>query len=187
MPATPTPPTTAQVTTTSPTALRSAGLAFSQALARDIETLTYQLNQVSKRVASAVQDAASLVFGSGWLNWTPTVAPTGSMTVSGVTISAATYLQIGPLCYIDASLGFTTGGTLSNACYVVLPMAYKGTATQYVPISTWGTTGVPSNVCAIGVLNPGSTLFTVFAGTDTITNYSAGAHSLYLNLSYRCQ
>jgi hypothetical protein len=40
-----------QVTITSPTQLRAANEPYSQALARDLETLAYQLNQLSRQVA----------------------------------------------------------------------------------------------------------------------------------------
>jgi polyhydroxyalkanoate synthesis regulator phasin len=44
-------PQAQQVTVTSPTQLRTASEPYAQALARDIETLTYQLNQLSRQVA----------------------------------------------------------------------------------------------------------------------------------------
>lgn len=47
MPATPT-NTSQQVTVTSPMQLRSSDEVFAQGLARDIETLAYQLNQLSR-------------------------------------------------------------------------------------------------------------------------------------------
>jgi antitoxin component HigA of HigAB toxin-antitoxin module len=45
--------TAQQITVTSPTQLRNAAndVAFAQALARDIETIAYQLNQLSRQIA----------------------------------------------------------------------------------------------------------------------------------------
>jgi hypothetical protein len=55
MPANPT-TSSQQVTVTSPTQLRSSDEAFAQALARDIETIAYQLNQLSRTLDALKAD-----------------------------------------------------------------------------------------------------------------------------------
>lgn len=125
-----------------------------------------------------------ITFNPGWLSWTPAVVG-GAMTVSAVTIAFATFLQIGPLCMVEAALSFTTGGTLAPSVAVSLPFAYKGASSLWVPISSFASTGIGSVVNGLASLATNSSILTVYAGSDSITNYTASAHSLFLRFAYR--
>jgi hypothetical protein len=180
MPATPT-ASTQQITTTSPTALRSAGLAFSQALARDIETLTYQLNQLSKQVASVRQDAASLAFGDGWLTWKPTVSAWASMTVSGLTIIDAQYLKAGPMVCFKVYLTMTLGGTASNQIFISLPTPIVGAFSHAPAIVNTGAGTAP----AWSYCDPSGNLCKVLLPNEP--SYPLGSCALLVTGFYRSE
>jgi hypothetical protein len=62
-----------------------------------------------------------MVFAGGWINWTPTLTPGGSMIFSSVSVLMANYLRIGPICYFKAYFTLTVSGTPANNFTVSLP------------------------------------------------------------------
>jgi hypothetical protein len=56
------PATAQQITATSPTQLRNAAndVAFAQALARDVETIVYQINLLSRQIQELKKQIANL-------------------------------------------------------------------------------------------------------------------------------
>ena len=125
---------------------------------------------------------AGLSFGANWQNWTPTVTPGGSMTVSGLSGNAQ-YIRIGPIVHFYLTLGFTLGGTLSNQLAVSLPVS---------------SANVNLEAFASAITTPTTSFFNCFSYVNTnassmtvVYNYgnnfsAAGSYVLYASGSYRC-
>ena len=58
----------------------------------------------------------------GRQSWTPTISASGAMTITSVTITNATYLQIGPLVWFEIEFFGTLGGTLNQVVTSTLPI-----------------------------------------------------------------
>ena len=59
-----------------------------------------------------------------WLDWTPTLGASGSMTYTATTINHARYSKIGKLCFITMYVTGTTGGTASYYLTATLPFDF---------------------------------------------------------------
>lgn len=57
-----------------------------------------------------------------YTDWTPTMSASGSMTVSGVTVSLAQYFTIGSTVFFDVTLLFTLGGSAAPLVFFTLPL-----------------------------------------------------------------
>jgi hypothetical protein len=168
-----------QVSVTSPSQLRSANAPFSQSLARDIETITYQLNQLAKSVGSTLQNLPGLVFGT-WLNWTPAITAWLSMTVSGVTITDAQYLQAGSIVYFKLHVAMTLGGTASNQIFIPLPLQVAGQSTIVSAAVNTGTGFIP----AWCFCDPAGSICKVLLPNEVA--YPLGACAVLVSGFYRC-
>jgi hypothetical protein len=127
---------------------------------------------------------ASLVFGSGWLSWTPTVTASGSMTITGLTITDAQYLRIGPLVFVKVFLAFTLGGTASNQIFISPPVTpLAGSQNSLMPSSVnlgggtnwfaaWGFTDVAGGRFQVWLTGGG--------------NYTLGSANVLFEGFYRC-
>lgn len=64
----------------------------------------------------------------GWLAYTPTVTATGSMTVSGLSISHAQYRKRGNVVHLQYAMNMTLGGTASAGIIIPFPVncVYSG-------------------------------------------------------------
>lgn len=74
---------------------------------------------------------ANIVFGNGWLNWTPTVTAWQSMTVSNVSFINAQYLRIGPIVFWHLLAQMTLGGTASNQIFLTSPVPIVGQSQKF--------------------------------------------------------
>lgn len=81
-------------------------------------------------------NGCSSIVSPNFSTWTPAVTASGSMTVSGVTITTAQYTQVGPLIFFQVSASFTLGGTAATDVYISLPVAPVGA--DYTPVSASG-------------------------------------------------
>lgn len=61
--------------------------------------------------------------GGTWTTWTPTITASASMTVSGVSITTAKYIRLGPLMLFLLSFQVTFGGSPSSYAYASVPQA----------------------------------------------------------------
>jgi hypothetical protein len=105
-----------QITVTSPSLLRSAKEPFSQALARDIEALSYQLNQLLR----AGKDSASVPSSAGaWQPWTPSISA-APMTISVSSVSAS-WLKLGSLVLFRLYFRAVLSGNASSTVFASLP------------------------------------------------------------------
>ena len=123
--------------------------------------------------------AANIAFGSNWQSWTPTVTASGSMTISGVSVSEALYLRIGPIVHYKAYISLTTGGTASNQITVSLPVAAVANAITSVANAVIG----PSYVHAVSFVYPAGGVIQVF--NSGLANYGLGSIVLQMSGFYR--
>ena len=131
--------------------------------------------------ALTFSNAANIVFGSNWQNYTPTVNG-GTMTVSSLVVNDAQYLQIGPIVYVKLQLTFTLGGTASTLLKISYPIAPVGFASLLTGmIAMGGTSSFVSALSNIYLVN-GYIGFQLFGAA----NFTLGGASLYLVGSYRC-
>lgn len=57
-----------------------------------------------------------------WQSWTPTVTGSGSMTISGLTVAFARYLQLGSIVFFTLNISCTTGGTAGQDIQISFPI-----------------------------------------------------------------
>jgi hypothetical protein len=57
-----------------------------------------------------------------WQPWSPTITPSGAMTISSVVIVDAGYFRIGPLLFYRLNATFAVGGTLNRDLIATLPV-----------------------------------------------------------------
>lgn len=107
------------------------------------------------------------------LSWTPVVTASGAMTVSGLTISQATYYLLGRRVGFDLTLLFTLGGTQDNAVVFTLPLTGVAHSNQCL---------FPANTADNGGFKPGgawraqsSTTGNVYL--PAIINWTLGANA----------
>jgi hypothetical protein len=128
--------------------------------------------------AVTITNPAALQFGDGWTNWTPTISPTGSMTISGVSVVDAQFLRIGPKITFKCIIDCTFGGTVSGGVNVSLPVAAVGQPSMVIATvfqGAWFSCG--------GQVSGGNAgVFT----TGTGTNFLAGTAAVFASGSYRC-
>lgn len=117
------------------------GLLVPQAFVRSIS----DTSSVDLAVSAGDLTANVLTDYSG--TWTPVVTASGSMTVSGLTISLARFFVLGSTTFFDLTLLFTLGGTQSTAVYVTLPNTAVTAGNQ---------AAFPANVSDNGGAKPGS-------------------------------
>ena len=124
-------------------------------------------------------NSANINFGSNWQSWSPTVAASGSMTVSSVTVSEALYLRIGPIVYYKAYISLTTGGTASNQITISLPVAAIANA-----ITSAGTAMVgPSYTSSISFIYPAGGVIQVL--NSGLSNFGLGNFVIQISGFYR--
>jgi hypothetical protein len=63
-------------------------------------------------------------FGSNWQPWTPTVSASGTMTATGLAVTQAESLRIGPLILFTLFVSVTLGGTPGNSVIFDMPTSY---------------------------------------------------------------
>ena len=129
---------------------------------------------IAATTLTTFQGPANIVFGGNWQSYTPTAAGSGSMTISNVTVYAATYLRIGPILFFRVYLNLTTGGTASNIITISVPIA-----------ST-----VPASM--IGVGYAWTPIFAYVTGTSLSCtapnggNWGLGSNTIIVSGSYQC-
>ena len=124
-----------------------------------------------------VSNAANVVFGSGWASWTPTIAASGSMTVSSPTIFEAIYYRIGAICYFNLAVSITLGGTVSNEILFSLPFTHNGNG--YVVCSAF----IGGNV-AFAQVPPSTNSVQVYP--NGLGNYTSGTNYISVSGFFRC-
>jgi hypothetical protein len=71
----------------------------------------------------------SIVFGSGWVSWTPTYSASGSMTATQNTLYAASYCRVSNLVFVQFYCTVSLGGTASNQVNISLPVSASAALT----------------------------------------------------------
>lgn len=97
----------------------------------------------------------------GWTNYTPTITGTGGMTVSGVTVTGAHYIQLGTVVLFEFRVSFTLGGTQAIEVDATLPVNTAGSFSNTVNFIT--------NLAG-GGYNPGI----ASAGSNKVAMYVGG-------------
>jgi hypothetical protein len=154
-----------------------------------IDTPNLYLRNLAGTNAIAVTSSgiamSSAVTGTmgGWVNYTPTVTGTGSMTISGLTITFAQYLTIGPITFLTFQVTFTTGGTAAVSVVMTLPVnsVYASTVAVSGTTSTTATTYNP----LVAATASSSNSLTVYAGGNNTTSYGAASHTISGSFGYR--
>lgn len=118
----------------------------------------------------------SIVFGANWQNWTPSVTGSGSMTVSGVTINMAQFLRIGPICFFEASITLTTGGSPANAVLFSPPLPLAGPGGGILFANIQGSAGSAAF----------STISSLYVNLSGGANFVLGVQTMYVSGFYRC-
>lgn len=106
-----------------------------------------------------------------WANYTPTISGGGSMTVSGVTITDAQYVRLGPLVFFKLHFSCTFGGTLSNSVSASAPVALVGDGSK-VDAEGALTSGTPEPIEGHADATLGFELVNAGAANFTAANYT---------------
>lgn len=147
---------------------------------RFLEEVIRNLKNYGARILS-LENLLSALINWLWTDWTPTVTVVAPMTISAVTISRASYLQIGKFVFVRIRMSATIGGTPSSTIQVTTPID-----------PNIGTLGLES-VMPCQIINSGTSLG--FASTqgaftprrfDIVKpgNYAAGSCAISLNGYY---
>jgi len=143
--------------------------------------------QVAKLILNALQITAAdqITFGSGWQSYTPVVTGSAGMTASLIPgTDLMKYLRIGPIVFMNGSLGITTAGTPSNYLNVSLPINSSISSTffySYAPVrGAYG--AIPSGG---GVQNSTQQIVLFAGGSDNI-NWPNGDHNCFFTMWYAC-
>lgn len=87
----------------------------------------------------------------GWTNYTPTITGTGSMTVSGVTVTGAHYIQLGSVVMFEYRVSFTLGGVQAIEVDATLPINTAGAFSNTISfITNFAGGGYNSGVASVG-------------------------------------
>ncbi len=120
----------------------------------------------------AIANPQNISFGANWLNWTPTYAGSGSMSVALNSLLDAQYLRIGPLCFFKLLFVLNLSGGPSNFVTVSLPVSVVGpTSTVTVSIGPGGLNYAPaygqvaSGASTLYIYNSGFSNFAVVPGS----------------------
>lgn len=130
------------------------------------------------------QTPASISFGSGWQNWTPAVTASGSMTISGLTVTEAQYLRIGPLVFVKVFLAMTLGGTASNQIYITPPVTLLSSSQNSLMPSSINLGGGFNWFAAWGFSDTANNRFVVWPTGGG--NYTLGSANVLFEGFYRC-
>lgn len=140
-------------------------------------TSGYYLRGNGTNVLMAAIQSADLASVFAWTNYTPTFAPGGSMTISGLTITRATYCSIGNFCFVRMHVTFTAGGTASNVITISLPVTpHDG------DVLTAVVQGPSAGNPAMALL--GASGVTLYQGPN-FAAYSAGSYTVDISGFYR--
>lgn len=114
----------------------------------------------------------------GWLNYTPTLSGSGSMTYTTTTISTAKFSIQGRMCTVLLNFTGTTGGTLDNAIKATVPV---GTGDASVGVGSY----VKDTAAGVGFGRTDGTGVFEFLKSDE-TNFGSGAGRIIrATISYR--
>lgn len=94
------------------------GPPYAEPLARDIEGLSSDLNQLQRALTDTV-----IPTEAKYANFTPSISAAGSMTVSTVGVSYYHWIRQGPDIFLQFDVGFVLGGTASQFVYITTPLA----------------------------------------------------------------
>jgi hypothetical protein len=161
---------------TAPLALTSLGAAASGANA-DITSLA--------AIGAGGIASAGAITGTlgGWIPWTPTIAGGGSMTVSASTFSeVASYLRIGPMCFVRMFFSCTFGGTANVQVSVSLPFAAAAGTFSVVPVQTINPAGIWV-ACGLSYVAASSNQLLIYR--DASTAFTLGANGFMISGYFR--
>jgi hypothetical protein len=130
-----------------------------------------------------VTNAANISFGGNWANWTPTLTASGSMTISGVTITDAQYLRVGPLVFFKLVCAFTLGGTLDLQVNATPPVPVVGVYSGITVM--WAGTPTVSYLM-VGTGRMDATAGIVLRPINANVFPAAGTHNAIATGFYRC-
>ncbi len=136
-------------------------------------------------VASAgftCSNAANMNFGGNWQAWPASIAASGSMTVSAVTVDLARYIRLGPLVHFFFKANFNLGGTSSTTLYISLPVPAASLTDYMLVVARLTFPNVVGNEVASGEVGGGVISITRsgYAGMPLVNGVS-----LYLSGTYR--
>ena len=136
-------------------------------------------------VASAgftCSNAANMNFGGNWQAWPASIAASGSMTVSAVTVDSAQYIRLGPLVHFFFKANFNLGGTSSTTLYISLPVPAASLTDYMLVVARLTFPNVVGNEVASGEVGGGVISITRsgYAGMPLVAGVS-----LYLSGTYR--
>ncbi len=127
--------------------------------------------------AVTFSNSSLVTFGTGWTSYTPTITPSGSMTVSGITYAETVYYRIGAVCYFHIVITLTLGGTMSNQVAFSLPFTHTGAG--YVVCAAF----IGGNVAFAQIIPNGAS---VQVYPNGLGNYGAGAAYFSVSGFFRC-
>jgi hypothetical protein len=134
--------------------------------------------QASGDGSISAYDPALVGLGAGWVNWTPTLFPSGSMTATAPTSVTAQYCRLGPILFFQLAFTTTLGGTLSNILYVAsLPLA-EANVNIFYPCA-----GLLGNYATVNAFVQNNQLVFIPPGG---ANFTAGVTTFYASGAYRC-
>lgn len=85
-------------------------------------------------IATLIEGIFTSTFPATLSSWTPTLTCTGSMSITGTSISSAKYIQIGKLVWFKLSFAGTLGGTPSAIVHATLPVTAATTVVEQFAI-----------------------------------------------------
>jgi hypothetical protein len=116
----------------------------------------------------------------GYVSWTPSITPSGSMTVSGVT-GYAQYIRHGQIVTFYLALSMTLAGTASNTMQFSLPIASAGLGIQALSSAVSSPAG--SFGYSFAYAPAGGTAIACYVNSGA--NYTLGTNTFYISGSYR--
>lgn len=88
---------------------------------RFLEEVIRRLKNYGSRILS-LENFFSAIINWLWTDWTPTISVVAPMTISSVSVSQASYLQIGKFVFVRMRFSATIGGTPSSTIRVTTPV-----------------------------------------------------------------
>jgi hypothetical protein len=160
----------------SPNAIRAAKLPYGQDLAKDLEFLSKNINDLHGVLTTTANPGSATGASSGsWQNWTPTVGP----DITGITVNSAMYLQVGRVLYFSFDVSVTVsvaGNTVTISGLPIAPVA----ATPYTACYGYDASG--GNFLCGSVVNNGTIVFNLAA----FANFAVGTFVLRCSGFYQC-
>jgi hypothetical protein len=149
------------------------------AFTRAVEKVVLKMTRTINHDHSGDSGDGGNAIGTGWLDWTPTVTQSGSVSC---TITEAKYCIIGKVCHIYADIAITGAGTGANAVIIGgLPAACIPASPIWTGIGTGRVYDTSTSTSYVGMLVSANPVTSLLISIDGAGSFGANPNVALAN------